>query len=287
MKRSYLLPLAFLLFNLSLSSATNSISLEEAIKKGWVKADISGAKNQNNSDFSDHHGPCITFILQNKSSQHLQLFIENGRFLSPLDSSTQRMVVTKSEMIVMSPGQTINKNIFAMCSQANNGSPDEGENFVLGMIADNEIRQMSQEIEKRNAQNSTGQDAMWVVTDDHDISSITGEDVSLVNSLRQTASQITGKPMELYVPEQTTPSKPLKSVRGTFDFTLPRAGTVTLSLYDAENRNLMDFIRDKQYGAGQHAYSYYSSSSSFEPGFYYIKLFVNREFVAKIRVEIE
>lgn len=285
MKKSLVLLAAVLFITSSTSYSNISVSLSKAITNGWVQVDISGVDGIEGDEFVSHYGACITATIVNTSGKTLELIIENGRMLSSVDSAVQQMVITKTRHMVLSPGHQQSELLFAMCAEAFDSSPDSDSKFVLGQMAKEKVRKMSEEIEKRNAQNSTGQSAMWVVTDDKEITNIIGNDVSLVNILRQKASDITGKKMVRYVPSSAT-KKPLYTFRGSFDFSLPKPGKVTLALYTTDNTHVMDLMTNKTYPMGRHSYTYHASSDGFKPGYYYIKLFLNNEYLSKIKVSI-
>src|SRR5687768_11717956 len=117
--------LLLLLSSYSYLKADPTYKLSEAIQKKLVNANMRGAKQDTSfhGQYSSHYGPCMAMEIANASSDAINLNLEYGYKLEPVDSSLQTMLVTQTMMTRLQPKQLKNYRIYAMCTQAHDGGP--------------------------------------------------------------------------------------------------------------------------------------------------------------------
>jgi hypothetical protein len=170
------------------------ISLQEAISKKMVKAVISGrGSDDSRKNSSTYYGPCLTLDLQSLSRVKITIELENGRFLETIDTTEQRMIVTREEQISILPGQKGYILVYAMCTQMHDHAPAKGSLLALGPMADGNLLQLTRFIGKKNYQGLAAQEAIWVITDNNDLGSIYSNNTEELQQLQQLVSELTGK----------------------------------------------------------------------------------------------
>jgi hypothetical protein len=271
-------------------SGTTSYSLEEALKRKLVKAEISG-RGSTPENYSSHHGKCIRITLHNLTSQSLNVNIEQGRNLRCIYDSVQNMLVASGEMMALSPSQKKEFTIFAFCSEKTDKSPSESSRFELASMAEGSMVQLIRIIERYKAFNGTGQAAVWVLTDDASPDAITGSDPETVKALKEYVTNLkNAKPEEGYIYDYsfTAFNNPPSTIQGEIGWELESGGWVSLSLYDNNNTKIHQFFSDVAYQRGYHSYKYKLTHQALISGQrYWVRLFVNNKKFKELSVVMD
>jgi hypothetical protein len=133
--------------------------------------------------------------LENLSQKSLSLILENGRFLETLDSNEQRMIVTREMLISIFPGKKRTYPVYAMCTQMHDAAPGSNSLLAMGPMATGGLLQLTRFIGTKNYQDHTGQEAIWAITDNNDLSHIYSNNAQELKEILQLVSQLTGKPL--------------------------------------------------------------------------------------------
>lgn len=292
-----ILPLALISLVLGPNaSAVTYTSIEEAVNRGWLRVDIAGRDSENDDPNSEayeegwgiHNGKCIKLTATNISGRSLSIMIETGRTLYPTDTGVQTMMVTEQLVFTIPVGSKQEHVLYAMCTEMSDSGPSAEDGFGLGSLADTDLRGMAQLIEKYKAQNETGQDAVWVITDDLDLSSIEGEDADVVSALRKYASEVTGK--SLAAPSAPTNAQynvPLFNGSIEFGYRLTQGAKVSLVVYDPDGNEFRKLLTDKPHEAGIYTIRYSLEASGLAPGVYTVKMFRDGSFASFKQFRIE
>lgn len=254
-----------------LVAAYDVIPIEVAVSQQLVSASTKATNDP--GSFSSHFGRCMQVTLVSNKRAPLIVRISPGQRLMPQADFTQEMIVTEEQILTLYPGDTQQVALFAMCGERADGSPGEGEDFLIGEIARQDIRDMAAFIYKKNYQHSTGQEAMWVVTDDSDLSNITDPNTFVANDLRQKAAILTGQPFVPYIP--TAEQNGLSSISGQFHYRVRQQGFGTLQLYDP-NGDMVHMIFERMpLKPGTYTFKFNAERISLQTGTYKLKLFIN------------
>lgn len=276
------LTLALGLFTLSL--AATQLTLQEALDRKLVRVEVSPADMEG---WVTHHGKCMTLTLRNLSRGEVRVEILPGQFLEPLDTATQQMVITHREVIALRPGAWQERNIYAMCAEQSDASPSSEDEFVLGLMAEEEVQRIAYYINSHNWQDGTGQHAMWVVTDDASLEGITGDNVDAINALRREVADI--KNLE-YIAYEPQPDEDyingLSSLSGNFSYNVPRQCRASLTLEDASGSLVATFFRDKPFEPGSHQFRFSAVELSLSRGTYVVKLSLDGRMAARYEMTI-
>lgn len=250
------------------------ISVEEAVKKGWVRMSMSAK--------GGHVGNVMKMKMENLSTRNLDLKLEAGRRLDSRDSSEQDILVARQENFALAPKEKKQLTVAGFCCQAHNSSPDSGDVFGVGKMADDKLVKLAQFIDQKKMYNSSSaQDAVWVLSDNNPIESIYGED-AFTKELREYVSKLSGKPVPKYTVKYESSagdaaafSNRAMEIAGDFDYELFGNGTVTFGIYDKDNRLVEAFFADRPQNKGRYAFRYSFKASDLPKGTYYAKLRVD------------
>lgn len=170
------------------------ILLADAIQKGLVSAVFCGKLNDGTShSSSSYFGPCLNVNLQSTVKTTLNLRFEAGRFLESADTSEQRMMISRDEMIVLLPFKKKSLSIYAICTQMHDHSPGEESLLTLGPMAEGNLLALAQFLSKNNFQGLAAQEAVWAITDNNDPGSIFSDHADEMDKLLSLVCKLTGK----------------------------------------------------------------------------------------------
>lgn len=272
--------LAFLSFS---SFAETNLSLAEALQKQLVKATFSGAKDDTAHVMeSSHWGPCMSLEVTNQSSDALNLSLAYGYRLLPDDTNVQTMLVTQSLLVRLAPKQKKNYRVYAMCSEAGDAAPGSEKKFKMGKRASGHLLGLAELIEKKKYQNHTAQDAVWCLTDNHDLSSISDDDTTIMYDLRRYVARAKGLPeASIYKPYSTfePAPEPQKVIRtrtvysGSLSYSVSRMAKVMVALFDEDNHMKTVYVNNEMQREGSYTYNYELSSEDMNNKKHYLRMF--------------
>lgn len=294
MKR--LLPVALLLTALispveDVLSAT-TYKLSDALKQGLVTAKITGAPlDDKATGYSSHWGPCMQVVLTCKSSTAIAISMEHGYLLMPEDSNIQTMLVTQDFFVNLAPGQNKTEKLYAMCSEASDGSPSAAMDFKVGKRSTGNLLSLASLISKKNYQADAGQSAVWCLTDKRDLFDISSTDTTMMYNLRRFVAKAIGFTGSIYdapppayeVCSAPPPPKPVVNYTGNISYNIIAGKKVFIGLFDDENHMKKIIVNNEYQREGTYTYKYQISSADMGDRKHSLKLIID----GKIEKEIE
>ena len=275
------------------ASATKDVSLEEAVKNGLLTVAFNGMDHaEDDAEAADiawtagtHFGKCIKLMVTNNSTQLLRVTLEAGRLLNAHDNDVQDMVVTQQLAFVIPARQKQEHTLYAMCTEMNDRGPSSAHAFMLGLMAEADLQGMAKLVEKYNVQNETGQDAVWVITDDLSVDAIDGDDAQVTAALRQYASEVVKK--RDTSDNGSRYNVPVYRSSVEFGYRLLQDANVSLIVYDPNGAEFMSLLSDKPHQPGVYSITYSFERSDLQPGIYTLKMFQNGRFVTFKQFRVE
>ena len=258
------LPVLFIGLLLTVAATGNakatSIGLSEAIQKHMVKAVFNG-RGSTTDNLSSHFGRCISLKLQNLTRESLTIRLEAGRRLKCSFDSVQDMLISENEIFALAPGASKDYTINAFCSEKSNHSPSESSKFLLAGMADGYLYELIVLIQSLRSFNSTGQSAVWVLTDNSPVENITGKDTAVVNKLRKFVSFALGRNSQrkegvIYDYSYPEVTDSLYTISGSINWTMPWESPATFSIYDNYGKKVYDVFVNVIYRQGFQYYNY-------------------------------
>lgn len=270
MKKTILLSIFIVSIFINNNAKADTISLFEAINKKLIV--LSATRNEivNNAESytPSYTGKCIKLSIQNISGKNLKIHLEPGRFMMPDDSAAQRMIVTREEFIAVNKALTVNREIYAMCSQLSKHSPSADAKFEVGGMASGNLLKVAQFISEKNYQSNAGQHALWAISDNANPGDIYSDNKLETAALKDFVYKATGK-------KESVSGSFIKyekgKVKGAVAFELKNDKVLSIILYNEAGEVVKSTIKNYTYKAGINTVSYEYQYFNIPAGNYYLK----------------
>ncbi len=247
-----------------------TVSLTQALEKGWVNFSAKG--------LGGHTGQCINLEITNVYKKEIKIEIYAGLNLIPDDTAIQNMIVTQDRFLVIAPQAKRNVKIYAMCTEKNDRGPDNEVLFAMGEMADGNLMEIVQFVNKKKFQSTAAQHAIWCITDNESLSGIyDAANTALSKELRLLVAKLTGNIPPWYTaeyqiqPGNTNTFKPLKIVTD-FRYTLDEDGIVTFAIYNESGDVIQSILENHQEKAGMHLLKIQFEAKDLPDGKYFVRV---------------
>lgn len=227
-------------------------SIEKLIDDNKIHVEIKG--------LGGHTESCVGFDIENKTSDTIRMLLEAGRRLCSKDSTIQDILIVKNRTIVLVPYEQINISGYGFCCQSDHGSPRKVSEFNIGYMAPPEWVKLANVIDKNNFPASAVQHAIWVLSNNHELSSIRSDDMQSIKLLRQTVADIKGIEIPWYTltyEKDTTRlfSHKAERIIGKFDYYLKTNGVLTINIRNKRGQLISTLIKESMAERGMHSYN--------------------------------
>ncbi len=273
--------LLILLFTNELHSEA-SYNLSEAIKKQLVAVNISGAKPDTafKGESSSHYGPCMAMEITNSSDESLSLNLDYGYRLEPNDSNLQTMMVTQTLIVKLPARRKKNYRLYAMCTEASDGAPSPLQKFRMAKRASGNLLGVAELINRKKYQNDAAQNAVWCLTNDHELQSIYSEDTVMMYELRRFVAKAKGiSEGKIYEANNTNYSAPVTTYTtrtvysGSISYSFSKTSKVMIALFDEDNHMKRVYVNNETQHEGEYTYNYQIGSDEMSNKKHYLRLF--------------
>jgi hypothetical protein len=263
--------------------STNSLSVEDAAKRGLIKLSIKGK--------GGYTGDVIEMKIQNLSASTLSLCLEAGRRLDSKDETQQDILITRPEIFVLGAKQQRSYNVFGMCCQAHNSSPKANSVYAIGKMADSSLIKLANFIDKNKYYTEHGaQEAVWTVSDNNSLASIQDGKNEDLKKLRNYVSEITGRPIPDYnviykqQDDRSVLGRVVK-VDGTFAYSLNLDNKVTIAIYDQSGKMVQLLLEHRPHEKGDYKLFYTFKTVDLPSGSYYTRMMTDGAVVKEAKIE--
>jgi hypothetical protein len=280
--KTYILTATFFFFSFVAKSAIK-LTLTEAVNKKLVSVNMRGAEQDSTfkGEYSSHYGPCMALEVVSLSADDLNLALDYGYKLEPADTTVQTMMVTQSLLVNLAPKQKKNYRIYAMCTEASQSGPNPKMAFKLGHRTYGHLLEMVELLHRKKYQGNAAQDAVWCLTDNHDISSIYSMDTAMMFDLRKQVAKAKGmlmsKVYEMEKPSGSGRSAPTfrttTTYSGSFTYNVSRSCKILIALFDEENHMKKVYVNNENQREGKYTYNYQISSDDTQNQKHYLRVF--------------
>ncbi len=225
-------------------------SIQKLIETGKVKALFRSS--------GGHQGYCIEMKVKNLTQNTVTLDVEPGRRLEADTVSDQDMLIVKDQTITLAAGQTFVGKVFAFCCQAKDRSPAKGHSFKVGVMASAALVKLAQFISKNNFTAPAVQNAIWVISDKHNLSSVHEGDKQENAELRQVTAELAGIKLPwYYISYKAVPgmvfSDKASTLSGTIEYTLSSNTAITIIVKNTNGMLIRTLMESKIQHPGKQA----------------------------------
>ncbi|MDB5257399.1 MAG: hypothetical protein JWM14_2094 [Chitinophagaceae bacterium] len=166
------------------------IALATYLKEGKVRAKL--------MSLGGHSENCMSIELKNLSKDTVFLFLEPGRRLLASDTTMQDILIVKKEEVLLTPLASKKINGYGFCCESTNRSPKTGTSYAIGHMAPAFWVKVAEFISNNKFPSEALQSAVWVMSNDHDITSVYAQDEDAVRPLRKLLGEVKGVAVPWY-----------------------------------------------------------------------------------------
>jgi hypothetical protein len=245
----------FLIFFMQISYAANEsntyISVETLLKENKISLDIAG--------LGGYSGECIDVKIAGKVQDTLFILIEPGRRFVSNDTTIQDILVLKRYEIVLPPFAGVNISVYGFCCQSSNHSPQQKSLFHVGFMAPETWVELAEFVDKNDFCLSAVQNAVWVLSNDHPVSSIYAKKNDSEYKLKKFVAELKKVELPWYSLTFKADTARLFSGRperifGKINYRLKHNTVISIIVKDENNETVTSLIREIAKGPGDYAY---------------------------------
>ncbi len=259
--------LTFAVSNFSYAGNTNFISVETLVKENKVSVNIIGK--------GGHSEECIDFLIESKTKDTLFVLVEPGRRLVSDDSTLQDILILKKYEIELPPFASVNISVYGFCCQSSNSSPAPKSLFRIGLMAPKNWVKLAEFIDRNNFKSGAVQNAVWVLSDNHPVSSIYAKAKDSEYRLKKFVAELKGEELPWYSltykrdTARLFSGKPEK-IFGKINYHLKHNTVLSVIIKNEYNETITTLIKEVAKGPGDYIYYVDMSVLSWPKGKYTI-----------------
>jgi len=265
--------------------AGDYLTLNEAAAKNMISYKISG------NESSTHYLKPVKLIVKNLRNEELKLIIKLGTIITPDDSEYQNIIVTKEELICLSPLKEKVFEIYGMCTEPGDIAPDISAVYRFENKINEKLLPLLRLIQAKKYYKPEGQYAVWAAYEKRPLKYICGYDTVAEKELVNIVAEITNQPIpvrnnnENYLTNYYNNQIKLK-IGGNFDYKLSQEKSLSIAMFDKNNVIVRELYKNDHVCAGTHHFDYYFDASVYTDDYYFIRLIINDEIKLNLKVEI-
>lgn len=249
----------------------NFLSVEKAIKCGILEVRFASK--------GGHTGFCMVAEITSKCDKDTFILFEAGRQLASRDSSLQDILLTRDQLIAISPGEGKKVNLYGFCCQVHNNPPKTGSIFDVGKMADSLLVVLASYLNLHsNISRDDAQHAVWVLSDHIPVASVKNPGNGDNDGLKALLSKLKGIEIPWYsisyvtVPERLFTGE-ANQLFGEISYYIQNNSYVSLVVYDISGKVVKVIFEDIPHNPDHYNYSFTMDVSKLPHGRYYLRLF--------------
>ena len=222
-----------------------------------------------------HSEECINLNIKNLKDDTLYILIEPGRRIVSYDSTYQDILILKTFEITLAPLASIMISGYGFCCQSTNGSPITGTKFNIGFMSPKTWIRLAKFIDKNNFPPDAIQHAVWVLSDNHPISSIHNEKPEVVHELKKLIADIKNLELPWYSLTFANDTSRLFSNRpdklwGKIDYVVKNTAVISINVRKSNGTVVKTLLKQTAKGPGSYTYNINLSVINWPKGDYSI-----------------
>ncbi len=227
-------------------------SIDEFVKKEKIKIKIFG--------IGGYQGNCIKFDISNKTSDTLFIRIEPGRKLISEDTTIQDILIIKEQLITLLPKASLIRDGYGFCCESSMSSPYKNSKFDIGVMSSQNIVKLAEFLNENRFPISAMQSAIWVFSNNHQISSIIDDDEKKVRPLKEFVANLLGIEIPWYSITYAKDTARVFSdkallIYGIMKFKIQNNCIVTITVRDNNGMLVETIAEELSYGPGNYFYN--------------------------------
>jgi hypothetical protein len=262
----------------------DTLSVEEAFNKKKITLELSGV--------GGYQGEVVNMKAKNLSGDTVVIFVEAGRRLDNTDSTQQDILVVKDDYIPLAKGQEKKSLITGFCCQAGKGAPAAKVKFLVGALAEDKLYDIARFLFTNKFPNHITQNAIWCISDDHDISSVEDDGTEKNAELRKYLAKLKNTNVPWYstyykkTPGQVFSGLPQR-VTGTVDYYISDISQVVINVRDENGTIVKNFPAGNSVPRGWHLFNMDWNVLGLQNGKYYLRIYQNGRQLKEVQIDLK
>lgn len=212
---------------------------------------------------SESFAPKLQMELRNNTNAPLKVELEEGYMMEPVENGYQALLMTKPMVITLQPKSGSKQFLYAMCTQLSMSSPNSTIKYKVGKKAPDALLRLAQLIAQKNYQNFGAQQAVWSISDNSPILSISGSSKDMENDLQKFVADLKGVDLEKLKRENQ--GKDLASIMSPYNgrkldrnivFKSDTSSVVSVGYYNEQGELIKPLFENTLFKDGQHSIRY-------------------------------
>lgn len=246
------------------------VSISKYIDEHKLEVKISGK--------GGHSEKCLTFELKNKTPDSLFIRLEPGGRIVCEDSSLQDILIVKENLMALAPNSKVTAEGYGFCCRATKHSPSKNSKFNIGFMSPPKWVELAEVINQNNFPTQPIQNAIWVLSDNHPITSIYYEKMEEIDLLLQTVEKIKGIKRPWYSITYAKDTSMLFSNRpetlhGKINYYTNKNTVISINVRSAKGRLMTTLINEELKNTGNHEYKLNFDITNWPKGDYDVNVF--------------
>ena len=261
-------------------TCASAMSIQDAFKQNLISVDIQ------TNETGTHYSEPFVMKVRNLTSTKLDLELGNGYLLEPVNEEEQTMIVTNRLLASLSPHETKDLFVNAMCIEQRDAAPDEDSRYTFADLATPELRKLSGFIEENKHFEPNAQFLMWgIANGSYPKESIHAFKIDEFGEVR-----ILNKENEILNPvfsNNIPDTLEQINVHGSFEMNLSRPKNVHIAMFNENNVIVKELFKNPQTPAGKTELEYEFNSLEYEEDVYFVKLVVDGKVLISRKIAMD
>jgi hypothetical protein len=259
----------------SATAKTLKVDLTEALKSNTVKLEATNFAGM-------YQGRTTKLTIINTSKSVVELKVDIGVVLKSDRAGLQPMVLAGAETITLMPKTTGQVDVQTFCGNAGGSCPGKDEHYTYSYTMNDSFKMVLQFIRDHSLYDHMGQNAVWVLTNQHNVGSVYDPNrKDLSKELQSVICKYARRPKAVYyevtAPPQQIPNEPAYvpktlKILAEFEIILESPKTMTLGVYDEKDVMIQPVFEDQTFPVNGHRFGVEFEAENVVPGKYYIRL---------------
>lgn len=265
----------------------NIVDIKQAKNNKALSLKINGANSSRQKAF---------IKITNKTNQLIKLIISAGDMLITPTTSTQNLIITKTEEIQIQPHQSISKNLFALCAEKHDGCPGSETQYAPGKKATGNLLAMAEYLDENKLyDDDVAQNAIWCISDNAELSQIEHSNKTIERDLQTMIAKHQNLDLEKELAKikaqklmssSFSNRRRITSFHGNISFNLEKDAKVNLVLLDPKGKTVATFIKEENFQAGIHKKDFAYTDANIEYGLYQLIILADGKEKLRRRVQL-
>lgn len=261
-------------------TCASAMSIQDAFKQNLISVDIQ------TNETGTHYSEPFVMKVRNLTSTKLDLELDNGYLLEPMNEEEQTMIVTNRLLASLSPRETKDLFVNAMCIEQRDAAPDEDSRYTFADLATPELRKLSGFIEENKHFEPNAQFLIWGIAN----GSYPKEFIHAFKIDEFGQVQILNKENEILNPvfsNNIPDTLEQINVHGSFEMNLSRPKNVHIAMFNENNVIVKELFKNPQTPAGKTELEYEFNSLEYEEDVYFVKLVVDGKVLISRKIAMD